>query len=238
MVDSSLVPAISARSAVLSLLLALHPPSLSTREIIAAMELFGISEPTTRVALTRMVAAGDLIRDESSYTLSERLLHRQRDVEPPVQRRWRGTWELAIVTTSGRSAADRTALRREMQRQRVAELREGVWTRPANLRREWPQRLLQVSTCFEARPTSDSAALAARLWDLDGWAAAGRAFVEALDETTDEPSRFRTMVAAVRHLQSDPLLPAELLPTDWPVEALSVRYADYRSWVGNLGRNR
>ncbi|WP_265444315.1 PaaX family transcriptional regulator C-terminal domain-containing protein [Flexivirga meconopsidis] len=237
MTDSPLVPQVSARSSVLSLLLALHPPTLTAREIVTAMDFFGVTESTTRVALTRMVAGGDLVRHDASYTLSERLLQRQRDVEPPAQRRWRGTWELAVVTTTGRSAADRTALRTEMQRQRVAELREGVWTRPANLKRTWPQRLLHVSTCFEARPTEDSTDLAARLWDLDGWAARGHALLEAVDHVTDEQSRFRTMVAAVRHLQSDPLLPDELLPVDWPAAALAARYDDYRRWVGTLRVN-
>ncbi|KXP01788.1 PaaX family transcriptional regulator [Tsukamurella tyrosinosolvens] len=232
--DSALVPPVTARSAVLSLLLGANPPTLSGREIIGAMDLFGITESTTRVALTRMVANGDLTRDRGVYTLSERLAQRQRYAQPPEQRDWTGTWEMAVVTATGRSAADRVALREEMRRQRVAELREGVWTRPANLRRRWPQALLDVSVCFESRPTSDPAALAAQLWDLPAWSARGNEYLALIADVDDEPARFRTMVAAVHHLQTDPLLPAEFLPVDWPAAQLTSLYDDYRAWLAEL----
>ncbi|MEP9416169.1 PaaX family transcriptional regulator C-terminal domain-containing protein [Gordonia sp. VNQ95] len=228
---SPLVPPVSARSAVLSLLLGAHPPTLSGREIVRAMELFGIAESTTRVALTRMTASGDLTRHDAVYTLSDRLAQRQRDVEPPEKKVWDRTWEMAIVTTTGRSATDRVALRRDMRRQRVAELREGVWTRPANLRRPWPHRLNEVTTCFEAVPLSDAATLVAQLWDLASWAARGHGYLDAFDAVGDEPTRFKTMVAAVHHLQTDPLLPEEFLPADWPAGALTTIYDDYRAWL-------
>ncbi|WHU46328.1 PaaX family transcriptional regulator C-terminal domain-containing protein [Gordonia sp. L191] len=237
-----LAPPVPARSAILSLLLGAHPPTLTVREIVGAMRLFGIAESTTRVALTRMVAGGDLIRDDAGHTLSERLVQRQRDVEPPERRPWTGLWEMAVVTTTGRDAADRVALRSEMARQRVAQLREGVWTRPANLDRPFSARLLEVSTCFEARPLSGSAELAHRLWDLDAWSRRGHAFLDALDDVSnrgaaDEPRRFRIMVAAVHHLQTDPLLPDELLPAGWPAEALTTVYTEYRAWLAAMREN-
>ncbi|MDF0528716.1 PaaX family transcriptional regulator C-terminal domain-containing protein [Tsukamurella sp. 8F] len=224
----------SARSAVLSLLLGAHPPSLTGREIVGAMDLFGIAETTTRVALTRMVANGDLVRSDSVYTLSARLAQRQKDVEPPERGPWTGGWELAVVTTTGRSATDRVALRAEMARRRVAELREGVWTRPANLRRRWPDSLLAVATCFEAFPYDEPAELAGRLWDLESWSDRGAAYLELLAEAGDEPARFRTMVAAVHHLQTDPLLPSELLPAEWPADALTAAYSEYRRWLAAM----
>lgn len=232
--DSPLVPPVSARSAVLSLLLGAQPPTLNVREIVGAIGLFGISESATRVALTRMVAGGDLLRHESAYTLSERLLRRQEQVEPPARRRWSGSWEMAVVTATGRAAADRVALRTEMTRHRIAELREGVWTRPANLVHHWPDRLREVSTFFEARPDGDPAELAARLWNLDAWATRGQAYLDALAAVHDEPTRFVTMVAAVHHLQTDPLLPTELLPAHWPGERLATIYADYRAWLAAM----
>ncbi|MBN7571299.1 PaaX domain-containing protein, C- domain protein, partial [Mycobacteroides abscessus subsp. abscessus] len=57
----------TARSVILSLLLGAHPAELSVREIRALTTLFGISDTTVRVALTRMVAAGDLVRTEAGY---------------------------------------------------------------------------------------------------------------------------------------------------------------------------
>lgn len=232
---SALVPPVSARSAILSLLLGAHPPELTTAEIVAAMGLVGKPESTVRVALSRMANGDDLVRTETGYRLSDRLMARQRAVEPPVQRHWPGTWEMAVVTTTGRSAADRTALRAEMTRLRVAELREGVWTRPANLRRKWPEQLHAVTTCFESTPLGDSAELARRLWDLDAWSKRAHWYLDALAAAEDDqPTRFVTMVAAVRHLQTDPLLPAELLPADWPGDSLTTAYADYRQWLRDM----
>jgi phenylacetic acid degradation operon negative regulatory protein len=225
---------VSARSAILSVLLGTNPPVLPARDVVASMDPIGISESATRAALTRMVAAGDLTREGSDYGLSDRLLQRQRELEAvhePKTRRWRGTWEMAVVTTTGRSANDRAALRTTLLAMRVAELREGVWTRPANLRRPWPPELLAVSRCFESRPLADPHELAAELWDLDGWAARGRALLDAIAHAPDEATRFSTVAAAVRQLRDDPLLPPELEPADWPGPALRAAYDDYRAWL-------
>jgi DNA-binding transcriptional regulator PaaX len=211
---------VSARNAVLTTLLATHPPTLAAGELVADLARLGFSESATRVALTRMVARGDLARDAGNYTLTERLQDRQRlvdEAQHPQTRSWRGTWEMAVVTTTGRSAADRAALRQRLFEMRVAELREGVWTRPANLRRDWPPELVTISRCFEARPLEDPAGLAAELWDLEGWASYGHQLLTALPDTADSPAdRFTLVAAMVRHLQSDPLLPPVFsgLPTD------------------------
>jgi hypothetical protein len=69
---------LSARSVVLSLLLGSHPPELPVSAIVVAGELFDIAEPTLRVALTRMVANGDLERTDRTYRLNSRLAERQR----------------------------------------------------------------------------------------------------------------------------------------------------------------
>lgn len=229
----------SARSAVLSTLLALHPPRRTAAQLVAGLERLGFSETATRAALSRMVTRGDLVRDgDASYTLSGRLLERQRQVDAvhhPATRPWHGTWEMAIVTTTGRSAADRTALRTQLQALRVAELREGVWTRPANLRRGWPEELTAISECFESRPLGDPAALAAELWDLQGWAAHGRRLLDVLPRSADAAERFTVVAAMVRHLQSDPLLPQELSPAGWPGEQLRAAYDDYRAETWGQG---
>lgn len=230
---------VSARSAVLSTLLALHPPRQSAAQLVTGLERLGFTETATRAALSRMVTRGDLVRDDdASYTLSERLLERQRRVDAvhhPATRPWQGTWEMAIVTTTGRSAADRAALRTRLQALRVAELREGVWTRPANLRRGWPEELTAISECFESRPLGEPAVLAAELWDLTGWADHGRRLLDALPGTHDPAERFTLVAAMVRHLQSDPLLPAELSPAGWPGEELRTAYDDYRAQTWGQG---
>ena len=68
----------TARSVVLSVLLGAHPAWATAAELIGLTTDFGIKETTLRVALTRMVGAGDLVRSADGYRLSDRLLARQR----------------------------------------------------------------------------------------------------------------------------------------------------------------
>ncbi|GAA1092776.1 PaaX family transcriptional regulator C-terminal domain-containing protein [Tsukamurella spumae] len=231
----SLTTTVSARSAVLSLLLGAHPPELEGREIVAAMRLFGISESTTRAAMSRMVTSGDLVREGGRYALSERLVHRQARTDAPATTAWDGTWETAIITTSGRSAGHRAGLRVEMTRLRLAELREGVWMRPANIDRPWPAAVRDVATRFSARPEDDPVELAHTLWNLPEWSRRGHALLAAVDDAGDDgQARFLTMVALVRHLYEDPLLPPALSPADWPAEALTAAYTDFRAWLAEM----
>ncbi|MCP9969263.1 hypothetical protein [Actinomadura madurae] len=75
--DSLEIRPLTARSVVLSTLLGVHPPRLPARYLVRVGELFGIAEGTIRVALSRMVTAGDLVQSGGTYALTERLLERQ-----------------------------------------------------------------------------------------------------------------------------------------------------------------
>jgi len=221
-----------ARSVVLSLVLGAVPHRMSPAELTRAGAHFGIPAATTRVALTRAVAAGDLRRDGSDYALGDRLLARQRRQDEAVEDAelpWDGTWETAVIVVTGRSAAERAVLRESLGRARLAELREGVWMRPANLRRAPSYADDPVLTCLRSTPAGDPAALAAQLWDLEGWAAAGQSLVELLERTRQPPDRLAVAAQVVRHLTSDPLLPASLLPPDWPGAELRAEYAAYQA---------
>ena len=44
---------------------------------------------------------------------------------------------------------------------------------------------------------------------------------------SDIPGRFVVAAAMVRHLLADPMLPAELLPADWPGARLRAAYHDF-----------
>ncbi|MFF4607077.1 PaaX family transcriptional regulator C-terminal domain-containing protein [Streptomyces sp. NPDC001339] len=231
---------LTARSIVLSTLLGHHPPRLPARALVRVGELFGIAEGTVRVALSRMVAAGDLRQADGSYELTARLLARQSrqdDSRSPRTRRWHGDWEIALVTTpEGRPAAERTALRQAMAALRLAELREGSWLRPANLDRPRPPVATDQCTWLTGNPDGDPAGLAARLWDLDGWAARARALTSALAGADALADRFTIAAAALRHLLSDPLLPDALLPQDWPGAQLRSRYAEFEKELSGLLR--
>jgi phenylacetic acid degradation operon negative regulatory protein len=253
---------LSARSVVASVLLGTHPPRLSAAALVELCGRFGITGGTTRVALSRMVAAGDLAAEDGHYRLvGEGLLSRQRaqdDALDPPAGRWSGAWRMAVVVSSGRSAAERVILRRAFAGARFAEWREGVWLRPDNLGPagggvgaspdgpagtllgEAPLRWLTVT------PDDDPAGLAAELWELEAWAGRGRSLLAAgPDEPGDLVSSapqwaadvFAAAAATLRHLRTDPLLPAELLPADWPAGDLRARYGRYLAAIQRLVRH-
>ena len=228
---------LSARSVVLSLLLGSHPEPLSPAQLTRAGDHFGIPAATLRVALTRAVAAGDLVRADGDYALGARLVGRQRHQDEAVEdaeTAWDGAWEMAAVTVTGRTGAARAALRELLTSYRLAELREGLWLRPANLSRPREYAGDPVLATFLGRPDGDPAELAALLWDLDGWAAEGRRLVDALAATAEPAPRLAAAAHLVRHLAHDPLLPSALLPPDWPGALMRSTYADYQGELRDL----
>lgn len=223
-----------ARSVVLSLLLGAHPPRLPVRDILGAGERFGISPATMRVALTRLVQTGDLVSEQAVYALSPRHLerHRLQELElDPVRLPWDGTWETVVVTSSGRDASARAELRRRLTKRRLVMLREGVWMRPDNLPRDdaaEPDTLRLM-----ARP-DDPAVLTARLWDLGRWADTGTSLLDVTSNGDTFADRFTAAAALVRHLRTDPALPDDLLPDDWPAPAMRQGYEDFRTEIKRL----
>ncbi|QIX26654.1 PaaX domain-containing protein, C- domain protein [Nocardioides sp. JQ2195] len=232
--STTAAPLLSARSVVLSMLLGSHPDRLSSAQLTRAGTFFDIPVPTLRVALTRAVSSGDLLREDGDYVLGQRLLARQRRQDEAVEDAegdWAGDWEMAVVVVTGRPGSERAALRDTLAAARLAELREGVWTRPDNLRR--PPVNDPVLSTFSARP-DDPAALTDQLWDLTDWASRGRALLERLTQRDSPARRLATAAELVRHLTTDPLLPVSLLPADWPGRELRTAYAAYQAELREL----
>jgi len=243
---------LSARSVVASVLLGTHPPRLSAAALVELCGRFGITGGTTRVALSRMVTAGELAAEDGHYRLiGEGLLSRQRaqdDALDPPARPWTGNWYVAVVVSSGRAASERLELRRAFADARFAQWREGVWLRPDNLGRPVALPATEDSPIrwLEAQPQDDPAVLAGELWDLDGWSARGEALLAAGPEepgdlVVNEPewaaAVFAAAAATLRHLRTDPLLPDSLLPERWPANGLRDRYTRYLTAIQRLVRH-
>lgn len=253
MVTSSERP-LTARSVVASTLLGVEPPRLPANLLVRSGELLGIAEGTTRVALSRMLAAGELVADDGHYRLSGGLVDRQARQSlsrAGRTRRWDGTWDQALVVADQRTAADRAALRAAARSLRLAERRPGVWLRPHNLPSAHAEALPTSTATLEAQceryrvtPLGDPVDLAASLWDLTGWAERARLLVAALEELLPDLEAvqegaagsprpeglgpaFVVSAAALRHFQADPLLPAELCPADWPGASLRSAHARF-----------
>ena len=118
-----------------------------------------------------------------------------------------------VVTTAGSTAEVRGRRRRALALARLGELREGTWLRPDNLDLTLPADLGADLERFSARPRSP-AGLAARLFDLGAWATRADDLVDRLaarppEDWTDLAPGFVLSAAVLRHLQADPLLPAD-----------------------------
>ena len=155
-----------------SALLGMDPPELPVAQLVRLTGLFGLSENRARVALSRMVASGEVVSDGSGrYRLAGHLAARQSRQSASragTTAPYDGEWWLAVVTTTGSSAEVRGARRRALTYQRLSELREGVWMRPANLAVSLPDGLggdLEVMTARPQHPVE----LAHALWDLAAW---------------------------------------------------------------------
>ena len=228
---------LTARSVLASALLGEDPPELPVAHLVRLAWLFGINENRARVALSRMVAAGEATTDGTGrYRLAGHLLGRQRRQRASrggSTGPWGGDWALVVVTSTGQSAEVRTARRRALAYARLAELREGVWLRPANLEVVVPEAMASDVLRLIARP-ADPDALAGRLWPLREWAARARVLAAALaahrpHDFSDLAPGFELSAAVLRHLQADPLLPPALLPAGWPGGRLRGLYDSWDS---------
>jgi phenylacetic acid degradation operon negative regulatory protein len=234
---------LTARSVLASVLLGTAGAWLPTPRLVRTAQLFGISEGTARTALSRMAAAGEAEGVEGGYRLVGRLAarqSRQSASRTAATLPWDGTWELAMVHKSAARPADARALLRSSLRElRFGELREGVWGRPDNLDPErspdaahvvgqWCQWWVGAQPNLE--PDVDE------LFELDDWAAVADELgqeiaaltprLQAGDQDALAPG-FVTSADVLRHLQHDPLLPAELLPEEWPGDVLRREYDRY-----------
>ncbi|MGY6500957.1 MAG: PaaX family transcriptional regulator C-terminal domain-containing protein [Acidimicrobiales bacterium] len=241
---------LTARSVVLSVLLGTDPPRLPVHLLVRTAGLFGIADGTTRTALSRMAAAGEVAADDGWYAIaSPRLLmrrQRQEQSRHPSERPWDGHWHHAVVVAARRPAHERAALRSVLAGAGFAELREGVWMRPSNLDRPAASEAGGLAW-FVSDPEIDPRDLAGALWDLPAWASTTTDLLTELDDHTPalaagDRSRladgFVLSAAVLRHLRADPLLPAALVPDDWPGAVLRQEYdrfdaayrAVLRSW--------
>ncbi len=209
--------------------------------------LFGVAEGATRVALSRMVDRGELTSSDGMYELAGRVGGRRRpqdwSLNPGRISQWNGEWRIAAVTSTTRAATERSALRDAMRRLRMAELREGTWTRPDNLpRASAPEDAWDVAgtqcAWWTGRPDDDPAALASELFDPIGWAARADRLRARLDRVTagldHAPERriadaFVAGAAALAHVRADPLLPAALGPSTEAGDALRTAYHAYEA---------
>jgi phenylacetic acid degradation operon negative regulatory protein len=76
------------------------------------------------------------------------------------------------------------------------------------------------------------------LWTVGAWVERATALLDAFGAATRPAETFTVAAAIVRHLGTDPVLPEQLLPGEWPGGHLRDAYAKYQREVMALAVNR
>jgi len=207
--------------------------------LVEAGELFGIAGNNVRVALARLLAAGQVVRDERGrYRLGETAAPALRRVRSwrgldRVTRSWNGTW-LAVqhgVASSERRRVDLRGRDKALRFFGLRPLTPALSVRPNNLRASLTEVRAELSALdlpradlvFEIADLDPAAELRARrLWDA---ARIRTSYVKHLGELAHSEQRLgalsieEAMVESfllgrsiIRDLVLDPLLPDAICP--------------------------
>lgn len=230
----------SPKSFVLDLLSTLKHGTMPVGALVEAAGIFGIPGNNLRVALARLLAAGQVERDERGrYRLSggaqpvAKRVTSWRDLEGRTQA-WDGAW-IGVHGSAGASKAPRTAKRgrvRAVQMLGFRDLRPQLAVRPANLRAPLAEirrdlqglGLPRTDLVFELHDLDPGEDQAARsLWDTEALRGLYQRLhrdlassADHLEELPAEDAMIESFVVggrAVRELILDPLLPEQICPS-------------------------
>ncbi len=244
-------------------ILAANDGPLAVSALIDAARWFGFSEGALRVCLSRLTRRKLLEASEvggrSCYGFTRGAASVNRAVRDRVwfdrRRRFSGRWLLVVLTGESAGRAAREEAARRLRALHLRPIAPAVWARPDNISLSLPPVLdayraaggrAEVFTASPAGATS-LAARVPKLWDVERLGSrlaaclveleASRARVETLAYEEALVESLRVGAAAFRLVASDPLLPLETLPRDWPGERLRNAVVEYNHlgcdlWAG------
>jgi phenylacetic acid degradation operon negative regulatory protein len=213
---------------------------VATSAVIDVLDRVGVSEQAARSTLSRM-ARRDLLRRvrrgrQAYLGLTRRSREVLHDGEVRIWRTgavhdgWDGTWTLLSFSLPDSWQRQRHELRSRLLWAGFGPLQGGLWIAPSPVDFGVVGAGLEATAhvkVFAARalPPTDVDALVRDAWDLDAIAARYRAFLQRWDDPRRRP-RLPDALAAQLVLQtewlqvirSDPRLPVQHLPADWPAE--------------------
>ncbi|HEU5044742.1 MAG TPA: PaaX family transcriptional regulator C-terminal domain-containing protein [Nocardioidaceae bacterium] len=213
--------------------------------LVRILAPLGIAAPAVRTAISRMVRQGWLepvrLDGGPGYRLTGRARKRLDDAAARIYRTrsstWEGSWDLLVVGPVAHRAA-RERLRSGLAFLGYAPLSDSTWISPFASPEVEPLVAAEGAALarFAARD-DDPRGQTARAWNLDALGAAYTAWLEdAAALVADPPARDGSDEAAFavrsllvhewrKFLFTDPGLPAELLPADWPGHAAAEFFA-------------
>lgn len=229
-------------------------------DLYDAANTLGIADQPLRLAVRRLVDAGlveqhgrgrsGVLRLTGRARLRQALdlaywdLARAQDAGAAP---WDGRWRLIGFSVPEARRSERDALRTTLGHLGAAPLAPGLVVSPHDLVPALEAELgpgvhehLSTAADAAARHRGEPiAALVGALWPLDALRAGYAALERTLDRWDQRPGdpalalagRIAVHTALDRAVVPDPLLPPELLPTDWPGSGLRTRFL--AGWVGS-----
>jgi phenylacetic acid degradation operon negative regulatory protein len=222
-----------------------HGDSIWLQSLIDLLHPFGVNERLVRSSVFRLVEEEWLVAErhgrQSRYAFTasgrKRFERAHEKIYFAAERRWNGEWTLLLAANL--PAAARATLRRELAWEGFRMISPGVFARPAGDRRAIEEILertgvrdhVVICSARENEPGGECSlrSLVPLHWDLRSIIRAYRKFIirfgallgripRACAIPAEQAFVIRTLVihAFRRVLLHDPLLPAELLPDDWP----------------------
>lgn len=204
--------------------------------LVRLLDAVGIAGPAVRTAISRMVAEGALepvrLPSGRGYRATDRTIRWLDDVATRVYRRreltWDGYWYLALVEPPP-ARSDRSRLRADLSFIGYAELNPHTWASPFP-RGELTEVLQRAGTTARLVRADRIEPDPIDAWDVAGLATAYHRFVAEADTMLNGnnapladrdafASRFLLVHEWRKFLFTDPGLPDELLPADWPGRA-------------------
>lgn len=213
--------------------------------LVRILAPLGIAAPAVRTAISRMVRQGWLepvrLDGGPGYRLTDRARQRLDDAAARIYRTrssaWEGSWDLLVVGPVAHRAA-RERLRSGLAFLGYAPLSDSTWISPFASPEVAPLAAAEGAALarFAARD-DDPRGQAAGAWNLDALGAAYTAWLEdaaalvaappARDGSDEAAFAVRSLLVHEwrKFLFTDPGLPAELLPADWPGHAAADFFA-------------
>ncbi len=208
--------------------------------VLDAAEAVAVPAAAIRVALGRMVQAGEIERSGRGRAgtaeltpAGRRRLQRDRTAlglafaQDDGRAPWDGRWRLIAVSATEANRSVRDALRRRLLDLGAARVSTGLYLSPHDLADHLvlpndtsgrDRLVLATAETIEVRGTSDAATLTEMLWPRAPIVAAYDALDAALDAAATQtgPTARLLLADALEHaMRDDPLVPPELRGADW-----------------------
>lgn len=239
-----------------------HLPSAALVELLAE---FDISEPSARAALNRLTKRGLLVSSKqgrnTSYGINPSALELLRTTFLRIvafgtheSRPWDGKWTFVAFSVPETQRQLRHTVRTNLRWLGFAALYDGLWCSPWDeqdaILRKLAELAVPSATVMRAQTNLESTVQPISAWDLEGLRQKYSGFEEAFAPVLElalhgalTPSqalvtRTEVMDSWRNFIGSEPDLPVELIPDDWPRTRMRTLFMTLHDSLAPIARAR